>query len=282
MNHLENARADAFDQMLDPDMVFQGDPEEIVQIGGAKHYYMPEGGNVTPLRPDTTVLSADLQIKELESIMEMYALAPREALGIRSPGEKTAFEVQELTNAAGRAFQHKVDKFQEFLEDVVNAELEVSVDNLDQTDVIEVVDDDLGAVQFMTITKADIMSTGKLIPIGARHFARNNQIAQSLSQLQQGPLQDPEVAQHFSSVALATMYQDLLDTGDDKIPLVKPYVRIEERLQSQRKAQVAEDQAALESQISGGVPLGTGNNSPQQQQAPAQPGAVQRTLGGGR
>jgi hypothetical protein len=245
IDHLENARADAFDQMLDPDIVFAGDVEDIMQIGGAKHYYITEAGSIQYLRPDTTVLSADLQINELVDSMEVFALSPREALGFRTPGEKTLGEFQGLTNAAARSFQHKVNIFQEFLEEIVNAELEVAVRNLDGVDVIEVVDDDLGAVEFRTITKSDITSRGRLIPTGARHFARNTQLVQNLQSLQQGPLSDPEVAQHFSSVGLAGMYQELMDL-EGGTQLVQPYIRIEERLESQRRMQVASDQAQQE------------------------------------
>ena len=254
INHLENARADAFDQMIDPDIVFAGDVEEIMQVGGAKHYYIAENGSVAHLRPDTTVLSADLQIAELEEKMEMYALAPREALGIRSPGEKTAFEVADLSRASGRAFDHKTLKFQEFVEEVANAELEVSVRNLNATDVIKITDDDLGAAAFKTISKEDITANGRLVPIGSRHFARSAQLTQTLLGLQQGPLQDPEVRQHFSSKKLAELYNELLELdGGFKEGLVQPYVRISEQLEAQKRIQVAQDQAAIEGATQTGV-----------------------------
>lgn len=258
VDHLENARADAFDQMLDPDIVFQGDVEDIVQIGGAKHYYIAENGSVQYLRPETTVLGADLQIRELTEAMEMFALSPREALGFRTPGEKTLGEFQGLTNAAARSFQHKVLIFQEFLERLVNAELEVSVRNLDGTDMVEILDDDTGAVEFRKITKSDITSNGRLIPIGARHFAREAQLVQNLQQLQAGPLADPEVAQHFSSIGLADLYKEWMDLAGGAKELVQPYVRIEERLEAQRRMQVAEDQAALEAQTDAGGDLDAG------------------------
>lgn len=247
MNHLENARADGFDQMLDPDIVFAGDVEDIMQVGGAKHYYIAENGSVAHLRPDTTVFNADLQIGELEKTMELFALAPREALGVRSPGEKTKFEVQVLDNAGDNAFNHKVLIFQEFLEEVVNGELEAAVRNINSTDVIEIVDDDLGAVEFLTITKSDLTSNGRLIPVGARHFTREAQLAQELAQLQAGPLQDPEVAQHFSSKKLAEIWGELLELSGVDVGVVQPFVRISERLEAQRRSQVAEDQALEES-----------------------------------
>ena len=249
IDHLENARADAFDQMLDPDIVFAGDVEDIMQVGGAKHYYIAENGNIQYLRPDTTVLNADLQIRELAESMEMFALSPREALGFRTPGEKTLGEFQGLTNAAARSFQHKVTIFQEFLEKLCNAELEVSVRNLDGVDVVEVVDNDLGAVEFKKITKSDITSNGRLIPVGARHFARHTQLIQNLQSLQAGPLADPEVAQHFSTIGLANLYQEWMDLNGEQGTLVTPYARIEERLEAQRRMQVAEDQALQESVV---------------------------------
>lgn len=200
--------------------------------------------------------------------MEQFALSPREALGFRTPGEKTLGEVNQLSNAAARSFQHKVNIFQEFVEAAVNAELEVAVRNLDGVDVVEVTDDDFGAVEFRSITKSDITSRGRLIPIGARHFARNTQLVQNLQSLQQGPLSDPEVAQHFSSVGLANMYQELMDleTGNK---LVQPYIRVEERLESQRRTQVAQDQGTQEALTDPvgdlGEPItndGQGNNQP--------------------
>jgi hypothetical protein len=264
IDHLENARADAFDQMLDPDIVFSGDVEDIMQVGGAKHYFIPEGGNVDYLRPETTVLNADLQIRELTDSMELFALSPREALGFRTPGEKTLGEVQELANAASRSFQHKVNIFQEFVEEISNGELEVSVRNLDGVDVIQVVDDDNGAVEFRSITKEDITSSGRLVPIGARHFARNTQLVQNLQQLQAGPLADPEVAMHFSSIGLAKMYQELMDMKTGNKKLVEPFVRIEERLEAQRLSQVAEDQALEESVTDPSGDLGGLNEQEQQ------------------
>lgn len=268
IDHLENARADAFDQMLDPDIVFQGDVEEIMQIGGAKHYYIAENGNIQYLRPDTTVLNADLQIRELTESMEMFALSPREALGFRTPGEKTLGEFQGLANAAARSFQHKVNIFQEFLEKLVNAELEVAVRNLDGVDIVQITDDDFGAKEFRTITKSDITSNGRLIPVGARHFARNTQLVQNLQALQAGPLADPEVAQHFSSVGLAETYQEWMDLNGAK-SLVQPYVRIDERLEAQRRTQVAEDQAIQESQTDVTGELNAGEGEPDPAQLPA-------------
>src|SRR5690606_29999472 len=129
------------------------------------------------------------QIQMLEQRMEMYAGAPREAMGIRTAGEKTAFEVQQLQNAAGRIFQEKVTHFeQELLEKCLNGMLEVSRRNLDTIDVIRVIDDDIGITEFMEITKEDITASGVIRPIGARHFAAQAQLLQNLTGVYNTPI----------------------------------------------------------------------------------------------
>lgn len=227
INHLENAKSDAFDDMLDPDIVIQGDVE-VEKVGAATHYFVPEGGNVRYLAPDTTVLNADFQIQELEAAMELYANAPREALGIRSPGEKTAFEVSLLSNAANRGFEYQTEIFSIFLEQLVNAELELAVQNLHTSDVVSVIDNDLGIEEFIRITREDLVSNGKVIPVGAREYARKARITQQLTAFYQAGMADPEVAQHFPAKKLAQMWAELLDFED----LYEPYGRIPERLEA--------------------------------------------------
>lgn len=245
INHLENARADAFDMMLSPDRVFKGIVENIEQINGSLHYFVGEQGDVRNLAPDTTVLQADFQIQNKQGQMELAAGAPREAAGFRTPGEKTAFEVSSLMTAASRVFQHKINYFsREFLERILEAEIEVARRNLDTVDIIEIVEDELGISEFVTITKEDITANGRLRAIGARHYARNNQLAANLSQFSQQLAQDPLMQQHFPSERLAKAYETLL--GFNNLDLVEPYGRVAENLELQRLSQIAEQQAQEE------------------------------------
>lgn len=245
INHLENARADAFDLMLNPDRVFKGTVENIEQINGALHYFVPEQGDVRNLMPDTTVLNADFQIQNKQAQMELSAGAPREAAGHRTPGEKTAFEVSQLMTAASRIFQHKINYFsREFLEKILEAEIEVARWNLDTVDIIEIVEDEYGISEFMTITKEDITANGRLRAIGARHYARNNQLAANLSQFTMQLSQDPLLQQHFPSEKLAKVFENLL--GFSNLDLVQPYGRVAEQLELQRLSQVAEEWAQEE------------------------------------
>lgn len=248
IDHLENARADAFDQMLVPTRVIVGDVEEEDVVPGkpAGAYYIPNGeGSVDNLAPDTTVLNADLQIQQKENQMEMYAGSPRETMGFRTPGEKTAFEVQQLMNAASRIFQHKIDYFESnFLEKIVNAELEVSRRNLNGSDVAQIMDNNLGVRAFLNITPEDLTAKGLLVPRGARHFARQNQLAQNLAQVMQMFGQDPMLMQHFPSVDLARSIEELL--GFENLDIVTPFGRIAEQAQMARQQQTAQQQVELE------------------------------------
>ncbi len=250
VNHLENARADGFDQMLDPDRVLLGDVEQ-EKRGSAIDYYVTDpsiGGNVNYLAPDTAVLNADFQIDRKEQQMEQYAGAPREAMGIRTPGEKTAFEVQSLQNGASRIFQQKITYFEEqFLEPILNAEIEVARENLNTTDLVRVLDDDFGVTEFLQITKEDLLANGTIVPVGARHFARQATIAQELLQLQQVLQMDPMLAQHFPAENLARTWEDLL--GFKRLELFSKFGRVEEELEFERLRRSAEEQIEVESQI---------------------------------
>ncbi len=240
INHLENARADAFDMMLNPDRVIRGDIEEVeTDQTGARTYYVASDGDVRNLAPDTTVLNADFQIRETEEKMELYAGSPREAAGVRTPGEKTKFEFAELSNARGRIFQHKMTSFEVgILEDMLNAEIEVAKINVPTSgDIIRLDNEDDGSKVFQTIKKEDLTANGTIKAIGARHFAKQAQVAQNLRSFQQMLQADPEVANHVPSVRLAKMWQELMEFDDTE--LVQPYIRIAERLQSERLAAAA-------------------------------------------
>ena len=172
--------------------------------------------------------------------MEEYAGAPKQAMGIRTPGEKTAFEVQTLENRSGRIFQEKTTNFEiNLLEPALNGMLEMARRNMNVSDVVRVMDDDLGVEQFMTITKEDITAKGKLRPIGARHFAQQAQLVQNLVQLSNTPIWQ-ETAAHRSSKELSKMIEDVL--GLNRFQLYKDNAAIFEQAETQRLVnQVQED-----------------------------------------
>lgn len=236
IDHLENLKADVFDQIAYPIMKIRGDVEDFDFEPGAR-IYLGEEGDVGYMAPDATALQADLQIRLLEDKMEEMAGAPKQAMGIRTAGEKTAFEVQSLQNAASRIFEHKTAHFERtFLEPILNAMLEVSRRNMNMSDTIRVMDDATGAILFQTITKDDITAKGKIVPVGARHFAERARRVQNLTQLYQIKLSDPSVAAHMSGKEFARILADEL--GEPT--LFSENIAVTEQLETQQQMQEAE------------------------------------------
>jgi hypothetical protein len=245
IDHLENLKADVFDQIAYPIIKIRGDVEDF-DFEPAARIYLGEEGDVGYLAPDATALNADFQIQNLENKMEMLAGAPREAMGIRSAGEKTAFEVQQLMSAAGRIFQHKTAHFERvFLEPILNAMLEAARRNMDYADTIRVLNDDTGLYFFEQITKEDIKANGRIIPIGARHFAERAQRVQNLTQLYQLKLADPTMSAHLSGKEFARLITEEL--GEPA--LFGENVTVTEQMQTQKIATEAQVQFEEEQQI---------------------------------
>lgn len=236
IDHLENLKADVFDQIAYPIMKIRGDVEDFDFAPGAR-IYMGEEGDVGYLQPDGTALQADLQIQLLENKMEEMAGAPKQAMGIRTPGEKTAFEVQSLQNSASRIFEHKTAHFERtFLEPILNAMLEISRRYMNMSDTIRVMDDASGALLFREITKEDITAKGKIVPVGARHFAERARRVQNLTQLYQVKAGDPSVAAHLSGKEFARILAEEL--GEPK--LFGENIAVTEQLETQQASQEAE------------------------------------------
>lgn len=255
INHLENARADAFDQMLAPTRVLIGDVEQDGVEAGVPggEYRIPAGeGSVSNLLPDTTVLTADIQIDRKTQQMEEFAGSPKQAMGFKVPGEQTATEASILDRGSSRIFQNKISYFEEeFLEKIINAEVEVARRMLNADDIIKVVSDD-GIEDFLAITKDSIMANGKLVPIGARHFARQNQLAANLAALEQAFTVDPLMQQHFPSIQLAELHAELLEFS--RRDLVQPFARVGEEAEHARLQNAAQTQVESEDLVDVGAP----------------------------
>ena len=244
IDHLENLKADAMDLAVLPPLVIAGEVEEFRYAPG-EEIHIDENGSVTELAKNAQwVIQADNAIQLLEQRMEQYAGAPREAMGIRTPGEKTAFEVQTLENAASRIFQEKINTFEiELLEPLLNAMLEVARRNLDGEDVIRVMDNDLGAQQFISITKNDITANGVLRPIGARHFAAQAQLVQNLQGIFNGPMIQA-VSPHLSGIALSRLLEDTLNL--QRFALFRPNAAVFEQQETQRLVNSAQENIGTE------------------------------------
>lgn len=244
IDHLENLKSDAMDLAVLPPLVIKGDVEQF-EYGPNCEIHIDENGGVEELARNVQwIITSDNTINMLEQRMEQYAGAPREAMGIRTAGEKTAFEVQQLQNAAGRIFQEKVTTFEtELLEPVLNAMLEVGRRYMDREDVVRTMDNDLGVASFMKVTKADITSSGVIRPIGARHFAAQAQLIQNLTSLANTPIWQ-QISPHVSSKQLSKLVEDVLGLGRHQ--LFRPNVAVFEQQETARLANQASEDLEVE------------------------------------
>ena len=205
---------------------------------------MGENGDIRPLFTGANIQAMESEIAFLLQMMEEMAGAPRQAMGIRTPGEKTAFEVNALENAAGRIFQEKVSQFEiELLEPLLNNMLEMAVKNMQGADIVRVMDDDLGVAEFLSITKEDITAKGKLRPIGARHFAAQAQLMQNITQISNTQIW-PKIEPHISDKDLARLVEDMLQLN--RFDIFRDNAGLMDKLDTQRLMNAGQENLEVE------------------------------------
>lgn len=247
IDHYINMVSNALDLKVMPPKKIVGDVESFTWAPNAE-IHLDENGDVVEMAQQFGDVYAALDfVERTENRMEMYAGAPREAMGIRTPGEKTAFEVQALENAAGRIFQEKIVQFEIFMEQVLNDMLEISHRNFDEVDVIRIIDNDLGAQQFKSITKEDLTANGILRPIGARHFAQKAQELQNLVGVFNSPI-GQMIAPHTSAIGLTQFINDVIDLRGYN--LFQPNIAVAEQQETQAIANQAQEDNIMKGQTS--------------------------------
>ena len=247
LDHLENLKADVFDQIAHPMFIIYGQVEDF-ELGPDERIFADVDSRVDVIRPEPTALNADFQMQQLMGNMEELAGAPKQAMGIRTPGEKTAFEVQALENAAGRIFQQKIQHFEEhFIEPLLNQMLEAARRNIQGVELVKSQNEEFGLQEFLKIGPDQLNARGKLRPVGARHFSRQAQIMQNLMGLVgSGLLQDPAVSVHMSGKKIAELAEEMLGLG--KYDIVQENIRIIEQMETQSAATMAQQNVAEEIQ----------------------------------
>ncbi len=244
LDHLENLKADAQDLAVHPMLKIIGDVDDFDYQPGGEIYIHGEGDVQEMGNNLGGVIMANNEIDILLARMEEMAGAPKQAMGIRTPGEKTAFEVQSLDNAAGRIFQEKVTNFEiNLIEVLMNNMLADARQNLDGLDIVRVIDNDLGVTDFLEITKDDITARGTLRPIGARHFAQQAQLIQNLNQLASGGIL-PLINAHISGKNLARLIEDALQIS--RFGVIRPNAAVAEATETQQLMAASQEQALVE------------------------------------
>ena len=277
LDHLENMAADIWDLTAYPVQKIKGFVEDFVWQPGEK-IFVSEEGDVELVQPQVQIMQAESKMNMLTETMEKMAGAPGEAMGFRSPGEKTKYEVQRLENASARIFQNKINQFEEqIIEPILNAMLELARRNLTGSLVIKVFDDELKTATFETLTVEDITGVGRIKPIAARHFAEQAELVQNLTSLTGSGLWQT-VMPHFSGIKLAKILEQVFDLSDYEVVL--PYIALAEQAEGQAQIQQLQQQLVQQAGTASGMghdydvnpqtgqPSGTG---PQQGPPPEKP-----------
>jgi hypothetical protein len=241
MDHVENMKADVFDLVTYPVQKVKGFVEDFTWQPGEK-IFIGDEGDVDLVVPPVQALNANLEIQNLERLMEEMAGAPREAMGFRSPGEKTKYEVQRLENASARIFQSKIKQFEDFLENILNAMLELAKRNFTGVSTIKIFDDEFKVASFQDLTVEDITGAGRIRPVAARHFAEQADLIQNLTNLTGSNLWST-VQPHFSGVKLAKIVEKVFNLDDYEV--VTPFVALAEQAEGQKQAQALQEQVHM-------------------------------------
>lgn len=252
LDHMENMKADIMDLVTYPVQKVKGFVEDFTWQPGEK-IFTSEEGDVDLVQPTTNIQALVQEIMVLMNTMEEMAGAPKEAMGFRSPGEKTAYEVQRLENAASRLFQNKINQFEEqIVEPLLNAMLEMAVRNMSASTTIPIFDDDFKITTFQTLGPQDITGVGRIKPVAARHFSEQAELVQNLGGLASSGLW-PVVQPHFSGIKLAKIYEEIFNLKDYEVVL--PFIALAEQAEGQRQVQALQEQ--LHQEIGTATGMGT-------------------------
>ena len=259
LDHIENLKADLFDLTAFPPVKIKGIVGDF-DWGPFEKIFVDADGDVELMTPNLNMVQVDIQIDRYETQMEEMAGSPKEAMGFRTPGEKTAYEVQRLENAASRIFQNKVAQFEErILEPLLNGMLIYAKQYLSPT-TIRVFDSKFNSVDFDTISASDLSANGRLKPVAARHFAEKAERVQNINNFAQSALYaDPGVQVHFSGIKLAKMIEDDLDL--EEYELVQPFVRLAENAEAQQIDNANQENVLASQQAPAGLTPGDDSGS---------------------
>jgi Bacteriophage head to tail connecting protein len=252
LDHVENNKADLWDLINLPPLKIRGFVQDFEWGPMEKIYLQDADSDVEMLTPDVNALNANMEIQSIITHMEEFAGSPKEAMGFRTPGEKTAYEVQRLENASSRMFNSKTTQFEEQLvERLLNAFLDLSRRHLDNSSV-RIFDDELKVYDILKLSAADVAGTGRIRPIAARNFAERAEKIQNLTNFYSSAVgADPSILAHMSTIKIAEMISELLDLDDYDI--VKPFIRLSEQTQGQQLAQVQEEESLMTAQTPAGI-----------------------------
>ena len=235
----ENFREDMHDKFLEPSLKKVGDVREVGVRGAPGHTFeVEEGGDAVWMTPPVEALQPDQQLFVTMNLMEELSGAPKEAIGQRTPGEKTKFEVQLLDQGQSKTFRRKVKKFErELLSPVLQDYLEQGRHHLDGSDMVKSYGSELGTTEFLNVTADDLNGNGTMVARGATLFAEKANTLQNVNAILSSPA-GQIVGPHLSRKKFMRMLEDVADLS--KYDLFTFGVGVQEDQEVARLAQAAQ------------------------------------------
>ena len=250
IDFLENKRADIFNYISNPTIVTKGDVEMPEYLYPGCQIGLDVDSDLQFARPDATALQADLYIDRYINLMEEMAGTPREAMGFRTPGEKTAFEVSQLNTASSRLFNEKTHKFElEMLEPLMTLMLRIYMTNPTRTVKVRNQLED-GTVIFEEVNLDLLQANGRFVAMGSNTYTEKARMAQTVMQIYNSAIpSDPLVFNYFNPKILAKIiaYTTGLDSWQD---IIKENARTNAELEMRQTQEFAQQQLE-ETQVRG-------------------------------
>lgn len=248
VNKIENLKADVIDVIGHPITIHIGG-ESLEELGDiyipGEIIDLPEGEDIRFESPDANILQvADSHMSLYFSLMEDFAGAPPEERGIRTPGEKTAAEINMLDSKGSKLFRDKSRIFETGLEGALKEAFELTLDNFDGNDYIEIFDDLEGKEILETLSLDSIKARGDFTAMGSKHWDIKNRRKSELTALfgAGGILQDPKYSAHVNSWESVKALEDIYQLTDTKI--FERYRGVKDEVETQAIAQAESEELA--------------------------------------
>jgi hypothetical protein len=257
IDKVENAKADMIDLIINPPLVIRGEgiEEPMTGYGPGSVYYVPDDGDVRFLATDSnSLLSMNTEIAAYERRMEDYAGVPPESRGVRSPGEKTKFEVDTLQSTGAERFKDLALNFERGLELALQEAYYLMLLNWKGSEELELVNDITGEIEQVEVTQDDLIQSATIELKGAKHWDEKRRMLLELNTLANSGL-GQMIAPHTDTFKTASTVETLLELQDAGI--IEEFAGIKGQVRGEFVAQ--ETQQQLSGQ---GAPQGEPTVSP--------------------
>ena len=250
IDHIENMKADVTDFMSMPVIVTIGQGiQERLKWEPGDQWNLPPGSTIELLYPDPKIPLLNDEILTYERAMEELAGVPRETAGFRTPGEKTAFEVDQLMSNADGLFEEQLMNFESsILEPLLNLMLEINLQTLTATDLQvifpeELLTDPEGTVNIFKKALAE----GRLYVTGSKHYKARQQKVREIQNILAIAGQSDAAAQHISQFRALKAIET--EVGIEEEGIISFGAQLEEQAGMQMKqAELKEQMAQIQKQ----------------------------------